>query len=249
MAIIRGEYWIINGQATFADGNVGDYSHESIAMQHVVQEFTEPMIKYAGELGIESKIKINDEIDVQQIFKLFDEIYNFLYNSGFNEKKIVEAITKNTGMNADAYKVIFIKTNAVEYVINYENWIAVRGMNIELYGFDENKRKSLLNGLNDILDNEDIQDEEQLEFSLYDNKTGKSVSLSLADLENQSARINSPIVANNSDVRFIKPSDDIKPKIPFKLDSFKNKLQQISPGNDIWRGTSESFKEWLLKRN
>ena len=31
---IRGEYWIIDGSATFADGDVGDMNHEGYAIDH-----------------------------------------------------------------------------------------------------------------------------------------------------------------------------------------------------------------------
>ena len=42
MTEIKGEYWIYDGNVDFADGDVGDYNHESIAMSHVFNKLAFP---------------------------------------------------------------------------------------------------------------------------------------------------------------------------------------------------------------
>jgi len=63
-------------------------------------------------------------------------------------------------------------------------WIAVRGENVELHGLDQEKMRSLVSGLHDILETEGIGDEvADLDFSIYDHKTKRTINVSLKDLE------------------------------------------------------------------
>ena len=41
IAQLRGEWWIMNGTAAFADGDVGDFNHEGYAIQTAQQSIME----------------------------------------------------------------------------------------------------------------------------------------------------------------------------------------------------------------
>jgi hypothetical protein len=49
---INGEYWIQNGSVDYADGDIGDQNHESIAIQSVVHQYADEIADLAEEHGL-----------------------------------------------------------------------------------------------------------------------------------------------------------------------------------------------------
>ncbi len=229
---IRGEFWIFNGSVQFADGDVGDYNHEGLAIQHVFSAHIENIVDLAEELGLEAAAPDNfGDIDTEAA----SEIVHQIFSQNNNEQFIMGKLN----VNRECLHILMGGGDAVSYVMQYENWIAVRGNNIELFGYNDNKRKSLLSGLEEILDSEGIENvpSEQIELTIHDHKTNQSSYLTLADIEHP--------------VPVMRPTQPLMTKMHSKFnvtnsDKVENMPQttkgKIDPKANQWRNTSEALK-------
>lgn len=234
---INGEYWIVNGSVEYADGDIGDKNHEIIATDHVCSQYLQELYDYAKELGVKlpSFYSIEDE-PTQSAQSLIRAIEDKLPES-------IDAtleIQRKCGIDKETILVIYQSNNIDPrlYVMKREGWIAVRKNNIELYGLDNKKLQELASGIDSLLDqefgwtaDEEVKDEE-LEFNLFDHKTGRSMDLTLADIKRGN---------------LFRPKTLPQTKDSQVLPTVKGK----SYGRELWRGTSESisFKKWLLKES
>jgi hypothetical protein len=183
MSEIRGEYWIIDGRADFADGDNGDKNHEMIAMEHVCSFHLDKIYSYAQKLNVgnlPSLRSIENEEDqftqsVQSLLgliarKLFQQVdpNNPKLPQYRSDNQIWAEIEKNCGLDNEALHIMMSGDQSLYrysratnssldprvYVMKTEGWIVVRNNNIELYGLDSNKLRNLLSGLDDIIDQE-----------------------------------------------------------------------------------------------
>ena len=182
---ISGEYWIHDGSIDYADGNHGDMNHEMIAFQHIVQNYLSNLIDLANELGINTNGIDEYEVtnDPSIASKLLTSIIEYLKSQ--NQQNVDKYIMNQISARSDVYKILQEKGDPTLYVMKYEGWIAVRSMNIELFNFNKLK-KSLLNGLDEILEQEGFDEQippEEIEFALFDLATNQQSSITLADIE------------------------------------------------------------------
>jgi hypothetical protein len=247
---IRGEYWINGGHVEFADGDVGDMNHEAIAGQHVLSEFVDNIQDLAKELGINRNLHRFGEIDAEEVKEALADIHEALHDKIPN---INQYMMQHIGCNEAAYDILWGGGDPREYVMEHEGWIAIRGMNIELFGYNEEKRKQLLWGLSEILGDEGIEDDvpaEEIEFWLSDHKTNRSHHTTLAELEQPIALRSNVMVQSVKKVAIPTPE---KPKVPMVKNKWTKAAQDaniIPPGHDLWRGTSEwIFSEWLKRKS
>lgn len=251
---IQGEYWIDNnGHVQYADGDIGDQNHEGLAIHHVANEFISNIISLAEELEVKHNL---DEYETNP-----DEIAELLHELEAHTTR--EYIQNYIKANNAAYEILKGKGDAVGYCIKYEGWMAVRSMNIQLYGFDNQKRHALFNGLQEILEQEGVEEgnDDQLEFAMHDLKSMRSSYITLQDLENQTPRPQNDLATtfskNNGDYRFTRPPDtqenlpQVQRTKPTTFTTAAQKAKIIGPGQELWRGTSEnnlSFQAFLKKK-
>jgi hypothetical protein len=259
--LIRGEYWIQDGQVDFADGDTGDKNHEMIAIEHVCSEHLEAIHNYAKELGISanSLSSLQDE-PTESAQWLLELILKNLFTKADpsnpkmplykSDVEIWNEIEKNCGMDKEALHVIMSGNYSLHrhsrpqsnidprlYVMKKEGWIAVRNDNIELFGFDETKRRNLVGGLEDILDQEGVEDsDEEIEFNLYDHKTGRSSEVRLADLKGSGGFRPQQLPSTTYNKPILIPTDKSRLQ-PKAVDARTRSLVQTSEGLD--------FKSWL----
>ena len=249
---INGEYWIQAGYVNFADGDVGDANHENIAIQHVFYQYAQEIESLAQEYNIEVENSYGDS-DPEHLMQALNNIHEFLTGQkNINDKQAWLMIMKELGCNKEAFDVLLGNGDARLYAMKYENWIAVRSNNVELYGYNAQKQKEIVHGIGEILDQEghEENDDEEVDLSIYDHKSNKSWNTTLKDLENFSLRpqqmpqtiYNKPLAIANKD-----QGENIEQKNKSQVNPWKEK------GFD-WRGTSENqlsfFKMWqILKEN
>jgi hypothetical protein len=257
--MIRGEYWIVDGDVDFADGDVGDYNHEMIATQHVFSQWSDAIANVAEEFGIETDFEGYDGIDCEAISNVINEILEVLKESyGDNCDSV---LMQQLGIDQDAYLVICGHGDAKDYVMIHEGWIALRSTNVDLYGYDESKKKSLISGIEEILYQEGIepeQEEEDLEFQISDHKTNKYYYLTYEEIKNPQPTMRTQQPINTKGDRRFNPTwrdqeeNKYSTPVPSKqkpINAAAQKQGIIGPGQQLWRGTSESvgkFKRWLL---
>lgn len=254
---LRGEYWIQDGHVEFADGNVSDNNHESIAIDSVFRSYENNVVSLAEEYGIEIDRNYGDYHSEDMTNAIY-EIEEHLQSQGMSEQQIRQHIIKELGCNNEAFEILCGGGNARLYAMKYENWIAIRQDNIELYGYDETKRRYLADGIPEILHDEGIDDDvdaKDIEFTMHDLKTNRSNHLTLQDIENPvvGMRTNQNLLSTKSPNHGMNALSD-ENKGMFNAKSVKNQwttaAQQakvIPPGHDLWRNTSEgmSFAKWL----
>lgn len=257
--MINGEFWINGNQIEYAEG---DYNHEGLAIHHIFDEFGESIINLARDQGIDVSEISNtvDGFNQDEISDLIDQLLGNYASTQYQNSPQVLNLMQEIGANADAFKILRGGGNASLYVMVYEEWIAIRRMSIELFGYNERKRKILLNGLFEILESEgcdfDNPSLNNLEFEMYDHKTKRATDLTLSDIENPAPvlRPQQMPVGKQGDRRFpLIYSDKTEnlpkqPQLEPKVNQWKTAAQQanlITPGQDLWRGTSESFSTWI----
>lgn len=260
MKNIRNEYWIANGHVEFADGDVGDVNHEYLATLHVLHQFLDNIISLAEEFNIDTSHLDLDQPDQNEFAIILGQIRDEVREKEKKEPDADKFIMRQIECGKEAYAILINGKGADShgYVMKYEGWIAVRGMNIELYGYDENKRKSLLNGLYEIFDQEGIEEDvppEQIEFDLNDLRTKKQTYISLANIQNSITLRPSNDISSVGHTKFNDPTDEIEniktknKSIPNKYNQVAQRLNIIPKGSQLWRPTSEwfNFKEWLIQ--
>jgi hypothetical protein len=254
---LKGEYWIQDGHVEFADGDVGDLNHEGIATNSVFSHYESEIISLAKDY----KIKVDQsygEYHPEDLTGAIDEIEEILRSKKMSQQQAHVRIVKELGCNNEAFEILCGGGDARLYAMKFMNWIAIRGNNIELFGYDDTKRKHLASGIPNILDDEGIHEEvesQHIEFTLHDLKTNRSSYITLQDIENPAMgmRTNQSLQSTKTVTPTTNAaSDENKGMIANK--SVRNKWSAeaqkagiIAPGQDLWRGTSESmsFSKWL----
>lgn len=254
---LRGEYWIQDGHVEFADGNVGDRNHEGIATDAVFSQYENEIVSLAKEYKIEVKQNYG-EYHHEDLINAISEVEEEMSSKGLSQGYIHAQVLKELGCNKEAFDILNGGGDARLYVMKYENWIAVRSNNIELYGYDETKRKYLANALPNILDDEGVDESinsDDIEFTMHDLKTNRSSYITLQDIESpvMGMRTNQGLLSTKTVTPTANYVSDENKGI-FGNKSVKNKWSAaaqkaglIPPGHDLWRGTSESmsFSKWL----
>lgn len=124
-----GEWWIDeSGDATYADGDVGDVSHESMAWEWILESFGIDTDRLYDDL--EKVLTPGDELDEG------DEVYDYL----------VEVQKVDPG---DLDEISGLR-DAREYMINNIGWIRVKDNNFDMYAFTD----STLENMRDFIGNE-----------------------------------------------------------------------------------------------
>ena len=156
IAELQGEWWIIDGKASFADGDVGDYNHEAVAI-----EYAQSLVKDAlqedpilsdvlpiifGEQGdyenfdpIASRTSLNDWADdMQKSGMLTEEEADDIY----------ETIVIRTGIDHEILDIAFRNLeDARDYAIKKWGWIRVAGNNVETNTLTATDTNNIADGL------------------------------------------------------------------------------------------------------
>ena len=251
---IRGEYWIIQGSAEYADGDNGDKNHEMIAIEHICSENLDKLYHYTKSLGLQSlgpsaaKVHYNSLVDdpVEGVAKLLAAIRSNIQNSSQpNPIQRWEDVIKQSGIDREAFLVMTDGGDARLYMMKRDGWIAVRNNNIELYGLDQNKLKSLSSGLDEVIDQEigeeDVSDED-IEFNLYDVKNNKSIDVTLKDIKDNNVFRPQRLPQTKYNTILFAPPDKkgfLGSQSPKSLDARTRSLLSTSESDF-------SFKKWLI---
>lgn len=259
MSEIRGEYWIINGNVEFADGDSGDKNHEMIAYEHLANSYVDVIYNYAKSIGVQvpslSSIEYSENVG-ESVRDLLSTIQKTLFSEKDpknpnlplfkNNYAIFEKIKEETNIEEEALKILvqgiyfgaFLDPRV--YVMKKEGWIVLRNNNVELYGYNDSKRKEIVDGVEQVLDEEGIEaSDEEIEINIFDHKTKRSWDSNLSDLKSGGIRaVTLPNTTYNRPI--LTPVDRSK---------ISSKTMDIRTRNMLQ--TSESnlnFREWLIRR-
>lgn len=147
---IRGEYWIINGDVSFADGDVGDVNHEGYAIDHAKREIL-------NHFNLDSDDEFLDDQDFAErvvgalreegvqcdTVNWFAAAYAYLKQSGADER-LLETLKCAADRGVDARDI----------AMRYWGWKWCRKNSISTWTFTSDDRRSILGGLNEIISQE-----------------------------------------------------------------------------------------------
>lgn len=136
---LRGEWWIIDGQSLFADGDSSDMNHEGYVIQSIQSKY------------VDDEFNRGDYIDWQGFENTFQNPDRALKGLGMTDEEISIA----RGSHPDAR----------EYGIKKLGWKRVAGNNVETQNLTSKDISDLRSGLGEILEQE-AEDEEDVEFNI-----------------------------------------------------------------------------------
>jgi hypothetical protein len=232
MKTINGEYWIYDdGFVQYADGDIGDQSHESLAIQSVqgnIVSNTDDPYKY-------DRLEYID----------WDQFIQDIGQEGEHEDEEENVLSwmRENGISDEEYAVASGMMDAREYGMKHLGWKRVQGNNVESWTLTPSDLKAIASGLYEICDQEGIpqEDFENPDYTFYVSvySTGRSFELNLNQMRQgttntinqQTAKINTQAQAASNYVK------DLEKQSPY--DYYKNK-----PIGDWYI----PFEEWFLQR-
>lgn len=248
---IRGEYWHNGDTLEYADGDIGDFNHEGIAIQHVLSNYAEEIAELSEELGVEDNaedLMTYGEVDFERIPEVLSSISEVLQEKGMSEEQADSYIMKEIGCDQEAYLILLGFGHPRLYAMKNLGWVAIRSNNVELFGYDQQKQKQIADALNEIMDIEhggqDVNPQ-KIEVSIYDHKTNKGWYSTLEELEQQQVgfKMNQPITSTYNKQFFTKMGDEenkYSDPQKSKINPWNTAAKNTGIGTDLWRGTSES---------
>lgn len=253
---IRGEYWIQDGHVEFADMDTGDIGHEGIAIQHVAYGVKDSIVNAAENYEIETDdVDKYGEVDHEKLEEILSEVLDHIENEQqISISQAKQYFCKEYDCDPELLNA-FNGGDPSLYCMKHEGWIAIREQNAELYGWNEQARKNLLSGLHDIMDDNGDEEEEDEEFEIYiyDHKTKKHMNFTMEELERPLGfKMDVPAATKYNKKSFFhqyapRDTEENKyskqiPSNPNKFNVAAQKTNMIGPGQNAWRGTSESVK-------
>lgn len=183
---LRGEWWIDDsGGATFADGNVGDQNHETIAFWSALgvdpneEAFSS---KYATDRALESITEYLRETDTSfSPDEILDSFLEEQVTPGYMTEKHAIGLL---ALGADAKAVEFFRNHSGDartFMMVEHAWIRVANSNFQLWNLDD----EALGRIRDFINNEYPEDEDPLEdeFQIEElREDGVHLSVSGSDL-------------------------------------------------------------------
>jgi hypothetical protein len=145
---LRGEFWLIGGQAVFADGDVGDINHEGLVIQQML-----------GELVDEVNSEIGSQIDAEiaELATVEHEIYKYLSQESeenVDADQVEEFILETIGFDKDKFDVVLGKVDARDYGLKNLGWVRVKQENVQTYTLTPEQMKDIARGLADAYNDE-----------------------------------------------------------------------------------------------
>ena len=152
-ASLRGEWWIVDGSALFADGDTGDIGHEGYVIDHIQRKYAYDefdkgeWIDWDGfkkQLGIEAYEEQNGMPPNPQYLQKYPKEFENLAS-----KKLREM-----GMTDEEYRIAENRGDARQYGMEHLGWKRVAGNNVQTQTLTSNDLKNIANGLADAYQDE-----------------------------------------------------------------------------------------------
>jgi hypothetical protein len=161
---ITGEWWIIDGSANYADGDIGDMNHEMYVIDHVRRkyvygEFDSDIVDWDGFKKFLAKEKYEEDgKNIKEFENLSDEMIEELYLFKLKEME----------MSNEEYMIAEGMGDARKYGIEKLGWKRVAGKNIQTNTLTVDDLREISNGLWDAYqDNAEVS-----EFNIEVSSTG-----------------------------------------------------------------------------
>lgn len=152
---IRGEWWIMDGNISFADGDVGDMNHDAYVIDHIRRKFCDDehfdRMDYIDWDGYENSIKENCGNENPETY-----LKNYLMNE--------------LGMNLEEIQIARGNGDPKGYAVKNYGWKKVNGNNVSTWTLTANDLSEIADGLSEAMESEGNEVDE--EFNIYVESNG-----------------------------------------------------------------------------
>lgn len=139
---LDGEFWLMDGQAMFADGDIGEMNHEGYAIDHAQREVMDMM-------GAPSEYTDGEFAD-------WDEFISWLEIEHDGEDGYLKAM-KEAGVSDELYQTALGMGDTRSYAAEQWGWIRMHGNNVQMR--DASQLKELGDGIADAHQDADLDNE------------------------------------------------------------------------------------------
>lgn len=175
-----GEFWIIDGQAVSADGDVDMVNHEMVVVQHVFSELVDALQGTRFNELVPGLAYFDDSEGVDTIAArtyILDSTDDLVMAGVINHDEaddIIITIASEIGWPEVKIRTALGRSDDAR-VYGYENlgWIRVVDNNIQIFGLNRPKLDSMANGLYDCYNDDWVHET----YYLEDMQTGKTYSV------------------------------------------------------------------------
>ena len=180
--MIRGEYWLVDGDPRFADGDVGESDHAILALQEI--RYT--VLSEFGWDGDVEALRDNDAF--------LEELEELL---GTNEKdEVARRLAEECSNPELAQRLLpaaFEQEDAREAAIRHLGWKWVKRDWVGTFNLAPADMQQIARGIDQILDEEGIEPGPEDEIEVRILSTGKSLFLSMEDINGSIATGKHPV--------------------------------------------------------
>jgi hypothetical protein len=180
--MIRGEYWLVDGDPRFADGDVGESDHAILALQEI--RYT--VLSEFGWDGDVEALRDNDAF--------LEELEELL---GTNEKdEVARRLAEECSNPELAQRLLpaaFEQEDAREAAIRHLGWKWVKRDWVGTFNLAPADMQQIARGIDQILDEEGIEPGPEDEIEVRALSTGKSLFLSMEDINGSIATGKHPV--------------------------------------------------------
>lgn len=155
-AQLRGEWWIIDGQAIFADADIGDMNHEAYVIQSIQSKYAYNEFDKGEWIDWDGfKMKLAEEA-FQEQNEQHGKINFETYKKNFPDKveDMYLAKLKEMGMTNEEYQIAEGMGDAREYGMKHLGWKRVKEHSVQTETLTSSDLKEIANGLWDAYDEE-----------------------------------------------------------------------------------------------
>jgi len=165
-AEMRGEFWIHDGTAMFADGDIGDYNHEAYVIEVVQsqiingeEDWEEWKNKTVLEILEEKKQELEEKKldteepgDIKDIDDQIYEIWEMSKNTSYYAYELIGDNLEELGIEPEYFEIAKGQGDAREFAMKHWGWKRLEEDNIETWFLKENDLRDIANGLYDAYD-------------------------------------------------------------------------------------------------
>jgi hypothetical protein len=169
--MIRGEYWIVDGEPLFADGSIGDMDHAAYALQHI-------------RSLILSEFGWDDDSEMLCDFVVFLEALESAAGTRSMPEVLARLFSECAGLGTAFWLLpaAFLLEDAREAALRELGWKWVKKDWVGTFRLSQEDKDQIAEGINRILEEEGIEEGTSDELEIRILSTGKSLCLSVGEL-------------------------------------------------------------------
>lgn len=151
---IQGEYWIQDGYAIGADGDINDFNHEGYAIMSAQSSIVDDAVQqgYVDNEYLYNDYGVDWDEFQKNLMKGFVEQYPNYEDMMDNEPdKLLNVIWKDLGVNSEILQIANDYGDVRTLAMKLWGWKAARGNHIQTWTFTKEDISSILQGMDEMI--------------------------------------------------------------------------------------------------